>query len=114
MVLYKAIKYKILEYCLDLILNGLNGFGGKRFEIGVNDLYVGMQINRIELGGRHSLWWTNCVITEVPDKTASAHKFGSMLGFNFGDSNIPRSDDDRYQLVSTSLLGVVKFYTKFE
>ncbi len=64
MILYRAIKYTILDYCLNYVFNAFkSNLLDKPEEItDLTELYEGMKLRRIECNG---YVWINCTITEL-------------------------------------------------
>ncbi len=62
MIIYKVIKYKILEICLETILRGIyKNCSPKRNIVRLVDLELDTQIKQVEFGGR---MYYNCIVEE--------------------------------------------------
>jgi hypothetical protein len=60
MVIYKAIRYKILEFCLDSLFTGIaRNFSDRKNLVRLSELPVGTQIKQVEYNGKV---YYNCIV----------------------------------------------------
>ena len=63
MVIYKAIKYTILEFCLESLFRGIvRNFADKKNMVKLSELAMGTEIKQVEYNGR---FYYNCIV-EAP------------------------------------------------
>ncbi len=101
MILYKAIKYYILDYCLERIFNGI----GRNFKNGINtimptEITPGMFIKRLEME-EGQWWWTDVHIISIERMTRRDYEEYDIV-FACKDTNTLAYDGfitDNYPLV---------------
>ena len=60
MVIYKIIKYKILEFCLDSLFNGIaRNFSDRKYIVKLSELPIGTRIKQVEYQGR---FYYDCIV----------------------------------------------------
>jgi hypothetical protein len=106
MILYKAIKYKILDYCLDVMLSGIVFNFGKSETLGIEHVIAGMKFRKIitTVGEFYDCnvlfveWW--------------GHLNSYRLIFDFNSTNIPNPDNlTRYKtLIPSRNTGMFYFH----
>lgn len=94
MILYKAIKYKILDYCLDKMFDGISRNFSSKISISVHDVKVGMVLSRIESNG---YWWENCVIRNVFESEARGGL--KSVKFKFSKTNFSVDGENKIKHV---------------
>ncbi len=96
MILYKAIKYKILEFCLDSFLKKIasNIFSDRFDVLSPGQLTPGMTFSRMEIGeeGFHS-FWTDVRITGIQSLSYQDYISYKII-FYFSETNFIRKTSD--------------------
>ncbi len=62
MILYKAIKYYILDYCIGVLTSGILNNIHKRINISCKDITIGMEFSVIT---HKNYTFKNCTITKI-------------------------------------------------
>jgi hypothetical protein len=94
MIFYKAIKYKILDFCLDSLCNAISRNFTKTGEhtLQLKDLQQGMRVSRIDFDG---YTYIDCVIefcNEIGDNTGLYYLYVACR-----DTTVP--EDQRYAII---------------
>ncbi len=97
MIFYKALKYKILEFCVDSMFNSIfRNFSKSDSKVGLKDLRRGMRVSYLEEGGRI---YTDCYFEFINriEVDLSMHGITAPVYYAYilcRDTNIP--EDERY------------------
>ena len=81
MILYKAIRYKIIDYCLSILFDRLNENFNAFKKIYAKDLYPGMTLRKIKYG---LVLYNNCEIIKI----TPSRNYSDLLHFKFTYSSI--------------------------
>ncbi len=113
MILYKAIKYSILDYCLnsicDSVLKNFSRLNGHIQILRIEDLAPGMYIKRMEFED-YGFWWTNVTILNVGKLQDPAYNVDYNIYFSFHETNFDRRtiDEDGKELLALDSLEPVR------
>jgi hypothetical protein len=84
MIFYKALKYKIIEFCLDRFMDGLNKNLNtyKLKQVPIESFYAGLRLSRMFFYGYDAY---NCTITKVTPELDGSNTIWYYIEFDTTD-----------------------------
>ena len=95
MILYKAIKYKIIDFCLDALFSNIHkNTSNKNSQVTVEQLFPGMYLSEVSYG--NSIKLTGCMIQSIEQdmEVGGVGKF-VLVTFTFTDKYLGGNISER-------------------